>query len=52
MVCNFRNDMYLTSEALRLMQKTHKPDISAADWQVLTTTRSILTTLRSSSPVG
>jgi inorganic phosphate transporter, PiT family len=36
MVRNFRNDMYLTSEALRLMQKTHKPDISAADWQVLT----------------
>jgi inorganic phosphate transporter, PiT family len=35
-VRNFRNDMYLTSEALRLMQKTHKPDIGATDWAVLT----------------
>src|SRR5258708_33469454 len=34
-VRNFRNDMYLVSEALRLMQKTHQPDISAGDWQVL-----------------
>jgi inorganic phosphate transporter, PiT family len=35
-VRNFRNDMYLVSEALRLMQKTHQPDIAANDWQVLT----------------
>jgi PiT family inorganic phosphate transporter len=28
--------MYLVSEALRLMQKTHQPDIAAGDWQVLT----------------
>ncbi len=35
-VRNFRNDMYLVSEALRLMQKTHQPSISASDWQVLT----------------
>ena len=34
-VRNFRNDMYLVSEALRLMQKSHQPDISASDWQVL-----------------
>jgi len=34
-VRNFRNDLYLVSEALRLMQKTHQPDISAADWKVL-----------------
>lgn len=34
-VRNFRNDMYLVSEALRLMQKTHQPDISASDWLVL-----------------
>jgi len=34
-VRNFRNDMYLVSEALRLMQRTHQPEISAADWQVL-----------------
>jgi inorganic phosphate transporter, PiT family len=34
-VRNFRNDMYLVSEALRLMQKTHTPDIAAADWSVL-----------------
>jgi inorganic phosphate transporter, PiT family len=34
-VRNFRNDMYLVSEALRLMQKTHTPDIAAGDWLVL-----------------
>ena len=27
-VRNFRNDMYVVSEALRLMQKTHKPEFS------------------------
>jgi len=35
-VRNFRNDMYLTSEALRLMQKSHKPEIAAGDLEVLT----------------
>jgi PiT family inorganic phosphate transporter len=35
-VRNFRNDMYLVSEALRLMQKTHQPEIAANDWAVLT----------------
>jgi len=34
-VRNFRNDMYLTSEALRIMQKSGKPAISAADAAVL-----------------
>jgi inorganic phosphate transporter, PiT family len=34
-VRNFRNDLYVVSEALRLMQKNHQPDISAADWQGL-----------------
>jgi inorganic phosphate transporter, PiT family len=34
-VRNFRNDMYLTSEALRLMQKSGSPAIAAADWDVL-----------------
>jgi PiT family inorganic phosphate transporter len=34
-VRNFRNDMYLVSEALRIMQKSHQPAISAADWAVL-----------------
>src|SRR6202008_2089170 len=34
-VRNFRNDMYLTSEALRIMQKSGKPAISAADDAVL-----------------
>jgi len=34
-VRNFRNDLYLVSEALRLMQKTNQPAISAADWKVL-----------------
>ncbi len=34
-VRNFRNDLYLVSEALRLMQKTHQPDIAAADLAVL-----------------
>src|SRR5579871_1965649 len=34
-VRNFRNDMYLASEALRLMQKSGKPEIAAADAAVL-----------------
>src|SRR5215469_14527409 len=34
-VRNFRNDMYVVSEALRLMQKTHKPVFSAADTAAL-----------------
>jgi len=34
-VRNFRNDMYLVSEALRLMKKNHQGDLNAADWQVL-----------------
>ena len=34
-VRNFRNDMYLVSEALRLMQKSGQPAISAADTKVL-----------------
>jgi inorganic phosphate transporter, PiT family len=34
-VRNFRNDMYIASEALRLMKKSHQPAISAADWAVL-----------------
>ena len=33
---NFRNDMYLTSEALRLLKKQNAvPSISAADWSIL-----------------
>jgi PiT family inorganic phosphate transporter len=32
---NFRNDMYIASEALRLMKKTQQPAIQAADWEVL-----------------
>jgi len=35
-VRNFRNDMYLVSEALRQMQKSHKPEISAGDTAILT----------------
>jgi PiT family inorganic phosphate transporter len=31
---NFRNNMYLVSEALRLMKKSGKPEISADDWKV------------------
>jgi len=34
-VRNFRNDMYVASEALRLMKKTHQPAISATDWNIL-----------------
>ena len=34
-VRNFRNDMYLVSEALRLMQKSGKPSLAAADVAVL-----------------
>jgi PiT family inorganic phosphate transporter len=32
---NFRNDMYLVSEALRLMQKSGRPEFTAADADVL-----------------
>jgi PiT family inorganic phosphate transporter len=34
-VRNFRNDMYLVSEAIRLMQKSGKPQIAAGDMAVL-----------------
>jgi PiT family inorganic phosphate transporter len=34
-VRNFRNDMYLASEALRMMQKSGKPAIAAADVAIL-----------------
>jgi PiT family inorganic phosphate transporter len=34
-VRNFRNDMYLCSEAIRLMQKTHQPAFSDAENAVL-----------------
>jgi PiT family inorganic phosphate transporter len=34
-VSNFRNEMYLVSEAFRLMKRTDQPNISAADWAVL-----------------
>jgi inorganic phosphate transporter, PiT family len=34
-VRNFRNDMYLMSEALRLMQKSAQPQLAAADVAVL-----------------
>jgi inorganic phosphate transporter, PiT family len=34
-VRNFRNDMYLASEASRIMNKTHKPEISAGDTAIL-----------------
>src|SRR6202522_2036046 len=34
-VRNFRNDMYVVSEALRLMNKTHQPEFSTADAAVL-----------------
>jgi PiT family inorganic phosphate transporter len=34
-VWNFRNDMYIASEALRLMKKSGQPVISASDWEGL-----------------
>jgi PiT family inorganic phosphate transporter len=34
-VRNFRNDMYVVSEALRLMNKTHQPAFSPADAAIL-----------------
>lgn len=34
-VSNFRNDMYLASEAFRTMKKIGKPTLAAADWAVL-----------------
>jgi inorganic phosphate transporter, PiT family len=39
-VRNFRNDMYLASEALRLMQKSGKPALAAADAAILKNYRS------------
>src|SRR5208283_3486670 len=36
-VRNFRNDMYLVSEALRLMQKSGKPQFAAADVTAMAT---------------
>ena len=35
-VRNFRNDLYLVSEALRVMKKTNNPALNAADWSALT----------------
>ena len=35
MTRNFRNDMYVVSESLRLMAKSKQPAITAADWAVL-----------------
>jgi len=32
---NFRNDMYIVSESLRLMKKAGTPAIAASDWDVL-----------------
>lgn len=32
---NFRNDMYLASEAIRLMKKSGTPKLDAADWTIL-----------------
>jgi hypothetical protein len=32
---NFRNDMYLTSEAFRLMKKQAVPGFSPEDWKIL-----------------
>jgi inorganic phosphate transporter, PiT family len=34
-VRNFRNDMYVVAEALRLMQKTHNPQFSTADADII-----------------
>ena len=34
-VPNLRNDMYIISEALRLMQKSHAGQITTADWEAL-----------------
>jgi PiT family inorganic phosphate transporter len=34
-VRNFRNDMYVVAEALRLMQKTHNPQFSAGDTAII-----------------
>ena len=35
MTPNFRNDMYLVSEALRLMKKSGNPKLTPADWTIL-----------------
>ncbi len=37
---NVRNDMYVASEAIRLMEKNHTPDFTAAETKTLTTYKS------------
>jgi inorganic phosphate transporter, PiT family len=37
LVANTRNDMYLTSEAIRMLAKDHPKDLSAADLKILAT---------------
>jgi inorganic phosphate transporter, PiT family len=39
MTGNLRNDMYVASEALRLMKKNNTPKLSDADWKVLSNYR-------------
>jgi PiT family inorganic phosphate transporter len=41
-VRNFRNDMYLVSEALRIMQKSKHAEVSAADAAILTNYKKLI----------
>jgi PiT family inorganic phosphate transporter len=51
-VRNFRNDMYVASEALRLMKKNKQPRLRPPIGQVWTTTRSTSTRPRASFQDG
>jgi hypothetical protein len=51
-VRNFRNDMYLTSEALRIMQKSGEPQLAATDVAVLKNYKTTSTAPRASFLCG
>ena len=51
-VRNFRNDMYLVSEALRLLKKNQPTTIDVADWAALDNYKSTWTPPRASFPAG
>jgi len=52
LVRNFRNDMYLTSEAFRLMKKSGQPAIRPDDWKVLDNYKAHIDKPRNSSRPG
>ena len=49
---NIRNDMYLTSEAIRLIEKNHAPGFTAAETAALNSYKSKLDKATRSFPTG